>query len=77
MEAYVFIYTSNPGPRDTCRAIRKIKGVIRADALFGGPPVIAIVGGKDLSSIDEVIDRIVDLPMVKDTESHIIRPISD
>jgi hypothetical protein len=76
MEAYVFVYTKNPGPRAACQAIRKISGVVRADALFGGPPVIAIIKGEDLASVDSAVDAIVDLPMVEDTETHITRPIS-
>jgi hypothetical protein len=75
-EAYVFVFTTNPGPRAVCKRIRRIKGVVRADALFGGPPVIAIVEGKDLAVLDQVIDKIVDLPMVKDTKTHIVRPIA-
>lgn len=74
-EAYVFVYMTNPGPRAACKRLRKLSGVVRADALFGGPPVVAIVQGKDLSEIDLVIDKIVELPMVEDTETHIVRPI--
>lgn len=74
-EAFVFVYTANPGPRAACKRIRKIKGVVRADALFGGPPVIAIIEGKDLAALDQVVDKIVELPIVKDTETHIVRPI--
>jgi AsnC-like helix-turn-helix protein len=77
VEAYVFVSTTNPGPRAACQAIRRLNGVVRADALFGGPAVIAIVRGKDLAEMDSVIDAIVDLPMVADTESHVIRPIVD
>ncbi|HLY77502.1 MAG TPA: Lrp/AsnC ligand binding domain-containing protein [Thermoplasmata archaeon] len=77
VEAYVFVSTTNPGPRAACQAIRRLPGVVRADALFGGPAVIAIVRGNDLTAIDAVIDAIVDLPMVTDTESHVVRPIAD
>jgi hypothetical protein len=74
-EAYVFVYTTNPGPRAACKRIRKISGVVRADALFGGTPVVAIIQGIDLAKLDQVVDKIVDLTMVKDTETHIVRPI--
>jgi len=73
--AYVFVSTTNPGPRAACLAIRAVPGVVAADALFGGPPVIAIVEGVDLASLDAVVDAIVDLPMVTDTETHLVRPI--
>lgn len=75
-EAYVFVSTTNPGPRAACQQIRQIPGVVRADALFGGPPVVAIVSGEDLAQLDVVIDAIVELPMVTDTESCVVRPIS-
>jgi len=75
LEAYVFVSTTNPGPRGACSAIRQIDGVVRADALFGGPPVIAIVQGPDLETLDQIIDAIVDLPGVTDTETHVARAI--
>jgi DNA-binding Lrp family transcriptional regulator len=75
VRAYVFVKTTNPGPRAACRAIRKIPGVVRADALFGGPPIIVIVEGRDLAEMDTPIDAIVHLPMVTDTETHVVRDI--
>ena len=76
IQAYVFVSTTNPGPRAACLAIRAIGGVVRADALLGGPPVIALVEGHDLGSLEVVIDAIVDLPMVTDTETHVVRDLS-
>jgi DNA-binding Lrp family transcriptional regulator len=74
-EAYVFVTTANPGPRAACEAIRRLPGVVRADALFGGPAVVAIVRGRDLQAVDAVVDAVVSLPLVTDTETHIVRPI--
>ena len=76
-QAYVFVSTANPGPRAACQAIRKIPGVIRADALFGGFSAVAIVEGGDLTAMDAAIDAIVELSMVTDTETHLVRPISE
>lgn len=73
--AYVFVTTTNPGPRAACRKVRALAGVERADALFGGPAVVAIVTGTTLEEIDRVIDNIVALPEVVDTDTHIVRPI--
>jgi Lrp/AsnC ligand binding domain len=75
VQAYVFVSTTNPGPRAACLAIRRLNGVVRADALFGGPPVIAIVEGDDLGALDSVVDHIVDLPMVTDTQTHVVRDV--
>jgi hypothetical protein len=75
IEAYVFVSTTNPGPRAAVRAIRSMDGIVRADALFGGPPVVVIVQSDDLLTLDAIIDRIVELPMVTDTETHVVRHI--
>ena len=77
IQAYVFVSTTNPGPRAACQAIRRLPGVIRADALLGGPPVIAIVEADDLEGFERLVDAIVDLPMVVDTETHVVRQIPD
>jgi DNA-binding Lrp family transcriptional regulator len=71
--AYVFITTTNPGPRKAVQAIRTIPGVAKADALFGTPDVIAIVEGSDLHEMDAVIDAIVELPEVVATDTKVAR----
>ena len=55
------------------RAIRRVPGVVRADALLGTPDIIAIVEGNDLAEMDGVIDQIAELPGVLDTESKVAR----
>jgi len=75
VEAYVFITTATPGA--VCRAVRRLPGVLRADALFGSPDVIALVGGEDIASMDAVIDAIVAVPDVGATDSKVARWISD
>ena len=74
--AHVLVSTKNPGPRVACKTIRQLKGVIRADARFEGPLLIAIVEGPDLAEMDAGIDAMVEIPEVTDTESHVVRPIS-
>jgi len=71
--AYVFVDTENPGPKRVVRAIRRVPGVVRADALLGTPDIIAIVEGNDLAEMDGVIDQIAELPGVLDTESKVAR----
>jgi DNA-binding Lrp family transcriptional regulator len=71
--AYVFVDTENPGPKRVVRELRKLDGVVRADALLGTPDVIAIVEGDDLAEMDSVIDRIAELPGVLDTDSKVGR----
>jgi AsnC-like helix-turn-helix protein len=73
VEAYVFVDTKNPGPKRVVREIRKLEGVVRADALLGTPDVIVLVEGDDIASMDAVIDRIADLNGVIDTESKVVR----
>ncbi len=69
--AYVFITTRHP--KRTLPKVRKISGVIHADALFGSPDVIAIVKGKDIATMDAVIDRIAEIGDVTATDSKVAR----
>jgi hypothetical protein len=66
-------YTENPGPKRIVGEVRKIAGVVRADALFGTPDVIAIVEGDDVATMDAVIDQIAELSGIRDTDSKVIR----
>jgi DNA-binding Lrp family transcriptional regulator len=69
--AYVFITTRSP--RKVVQAIRRLPGVVRADALLGTPDAIAIVEGDDIASMDAVIDRIVEVDGVLSTDSKVAR----
>ena len=71
--AYVFVDTENPGPKRVVREIRKLEGVVRADALLGTPDIVVIVEGEDIAAMDAVIDSIAELPGVLDTESKVAR----
>jgi DNA-binding Lrp family transcriptional regulator len=71
--AYVFVDTENPGPKRVCKEIRKLPGVIRADALLGTPDVVVIVAGADIAEMDAVIDRIVEIDGVLDSETKVAR----
>ena len=73
--AYVFI-TTRP-PKRVLRAVREIRGVVHADAIFGSPDVIAIVIGDNIASMDAVIDRIAEVPDVDRTDSKVARWIDD
>ena len=73
VQAYVFIDTENPGPKRIEPEIRRIQGVVRADALLGVPAIIAIVEGEEIAGMDAVIDEIVELDGVLDTESKVVR----
>lgn len=69
--AYVFITTRQP--RKVVQAVRQIEGVVKADGLFGSPDAIAIVEGEDITSMDAVIDRIVEVPDIDGTDSKVAR----
>ena len=73
VQAYVFVDTENPGPKRVVKLVRKISGVVRADALLGVPDVIALVEGDDIAKTDAVIDRIAEIDGVVDTESKVVR----
>ncbi len=44
-QVYVFVDTKNPGPKRIVGRVRKIPGVVHADALFRVPDIIALVEG--------------------------------
>ncbi len=73
MKVWAYIFITTRQPRKAVQAIRKIPGVIRADALFGTPDAIALVEGADIASMDSVIDRIVEVPEVIGTDSKVAR----
>ena len=73
MDTWTYVFISTRHPKRTLARVRKIRGVIHADALFGSPDVIAIVKGRDLATMDTVIDRIAEIKDIKATESKVAR----
>lgn len=73
MKVWAYVFITSKQPRKAVQAVRKIPGVVRADALLGTPDAIAIVEGDDLATMDAVIDRIVEVPDVLGTDSKVAR----
>ena len=73
MDTWAYIFITTRRPKRTLPKLRRIPGVIHADALFGSPDLIAIVKGKDIASMDAVIDRIAELKDVAATDSKVAR----
>ncbi len=73
MKVWAYVFVTTKQPRKTVQAMRKIPGVIKADALFGTPDAIAIVEGDDIASMDAVIDRLVEIPEIIATDSKVAR----
>lgn len=73
MTVWAYVFVSSQHPKRLLSKIRAIRGVVHADALFGSPDIIAIVAGADLKTMDEVIDRIAELPDVVATDSKVAR----
>lgn len=73
--SYVFITTRQP--KRVLRAVRQLRGVVHADAIFGSPDVIAIVSGADIAAMDAVIDAIAEVPDVGATDSKVARWIDN
>ncbi len=69
--AYVFVTSRQPKRRLT--SVRRVPGVVHADALFGSPDIIAIVVGDDIKLMDQVIDAIAALPDVDATDTKVAR----
>ena len=77
MEAWAYIFITTRHPKRTLPNVRRIPGVIHADALFGSPDIIAIVKGSDIAAMDAVIDQIAALPDVASTDSKVARWLDD
>jgi hypothetical protein len=73
VEAYVFISTTDLAPQEACKEIRKLHGVVGADALKGSRKVFAIVEGQDESAMEAVVSSIRELPTVANAEPLIRR----
>lgn len=73
MKVWAYVFITSKQPRKAVQAIRKIPGVVKADALFGSPDVMAIVEGDDIASMDALIDRIIEVPQVMGTDSKVAR----
>jgi DNA-binding Lrp family transcriptional regulator len=73
MDTWAYVFIATRSPKRTLPLVRSIPGVIRADALFGSPDIIAVVRGTDIAAMDSVIDRIAELPDVAGTDSKVAR----
>lgn len=73
MDTWAYVFVSTRYPKRTVPKIRKIAGVIHADALFGSPDIIVVVKGRDISTMDAVIDRIAELKEITATDSKVAR----
>ena len=73
MNVWTYVFITTNMPKKVVKAIRKIPGVVKADALLGTPDAIAIVEGSDIGSMDAVIDMIVEVPGIQATDSKVAR----
>jgi hypothetical protein len=73
MRVWAYVFISTRQPKKVLRAVRRIEGVLHADALFGSPDVIAVVAGPDVATMDAVVDRIAALRLVAGTDSKVAR----
>jgi hypothetical protein len=73
MTVWAYVFITSRHPKRLLPQVRRLGGVIHADALFGSPDIIAIVAGEDVKRMDEVIDAIAELPDVAGTDSKVAR----
>jgi Lrp/AsnC ligand binding domain len=73
MPIWAYVFVTSRHPKRLLPQIRRLAGVIHADALFGSPDIIAIVTGEDVQLMDQVIDAIAELPDVVSTDSKVAR----
>lgn len=55
--------------------IRKVNGVVSADAAFGNIDIIAIAEFKTFEEIKKIIEDIYATGMVRDTDTRIVYPL--
>lgn len=75
MEAYVFIECDDD-PTEVVRSLRDLMAVKKADGLFGGLEIIALIEAPDLAALDQVIIDIRDIAGVEFTDTRLVRDIS-
>jgi len=70
MRAYVLI-TAKPGTsEEVLKAIRKVKGVVQADSVYGRFDAIAIVEAADVKKIAEIVYKVIEKnPNITHTET--------
>jgi hypothetical protein len=73
MKTWAYIFIATRQPKKVLGQIRKISGVVHADALFGSPDIIAIVAGTDIQKMDSVIDQIAEIPSITGTDTKVAR----
>ena len=73
MTVWAYVFITSRHPKRLLPHVRRVQGVVHADALFGSPDIIAIVTGDDIKLMDQVIDRIAELPDVLATDTKVAR----
>jgi hypothetical protein len=73
METWAYVFITTKYPKRNLSLVRKVPGVIHADALFGTPDIIAIVKGDDIANMDAVIDKIAEIDDIIGTDSKVAR----
>jgi hypothetical protein len=73
MTVWAYVFITSRHPKRLLPRVRSISGVVHADALFGSPDIIAIVGGDDIKVMDEAIDQIAELSDVVATDTKVAR----
>jgi hypothetical protein len=73
LETWADGFISRRCPKRNPSRIRRIDGMIHADALFGSPDIIAIVSGSDIQGKHSMIDRIAELEEIERTSPKVAR----
>ena len=73
MTVWAYVFITSRHPKRLLPHVRGVQGVVHADALFGSPDIIAVVTGDDIKLMDQVIDRIAELPDVLATDTKVAR----
>jgi hypothetical protein len=69
MKAYVLVTTKSGAAEKVARIIRKAKGVINAECVYGRFDVIVIIESREMENINRVVHAIQRHPDVVHTET--------
>ena len=59
IKAYILITTRPGTSEETAKELRKVKGVLQAESVYGRFDVIALVQGEDHKTINEIVYKMV------------------
>ena len=72
-KAYILIKVKTGKAQDVLATLKAMQGVEQAHACFGQPSIIGLINSSDDRALSDLImNKIVTIPGVEDTDTHIV-----